>query len=227
MKIAVLGTGIVGRTLAGGLSDRGHAVTMGTRDVAETLARSETDAMGNQPFAQWHAGHSNVQLVAFDEATPTADLVINATSGQASLAALEAGASGLDDKVLVDVANPLDFSHGMPPTLSVANTDSLAEQIQQKFPRSKVVKALNTMNARLMVEPSRLPESHNVFIAGDDDAAKKTVRDLLQELGWKDENIVDVGGIQAARGLEMYLPLWLSLMGKLGTPDFNIRLVRA
>jgi predicted dinucleotide-binding enzyme len=227
MRIAVLGTGIVGRTLAGGLTERGHDVTMGTRDVAETLARSETDAMGNAPFAEWHADHTNVQLVTFDLATPTADLVVNATSGQASLAALEAGASGLDNKVLVDVANPLDFSHGMPPRLSVANTDSLAEQIQHKFPRSKVVKALNTMNARLMVEPSRLPESHNVFIAGDDDAAKKTVREVLQELGWEDENIVDVGGIQAARGLEMYLPLWVSLMGKLGTPDFNIRLVKA
>jgi predicted dinucleotide-binding enzyme len=227
MKIAVLGTGVVGRTLAEGLSERGHDVLMGTRDVDQTLARNEPDAMGNPAFPQWHADHSNIQLVAFAEAAADADLVINATSGQASLAALEAAGSGIDGKVVVDVANALDFSQGMPPTLSVANTDSVAEQIQQKFPRSKVVKALNTINARLMVEPSRLPESHNLFIAGDDDDAKKTVRGLLQELGWPDDDIIDVGGIRAARGLEMYLPLWLSLMGVLGTPDFNIRLVKA
>jgi 8-hydroxy-5-deazaflavin:NADPH oxidoreductase len=227
MKVAVLGTGTVGRTLAEGLTARGHDVVMGTRDVTQTLARSEPDAMGNPPFSQWHADHSNVELVPFEEATPAAEVVINATSGQSSLAALEAAGSGLDDKVLVDAANPLDFSHGMPPTLSVANTDSLAEQIQRKLPRTKVVKALNTINARLMIDPSRLPEGHNIFIAGDDDRAKKTVRDLLQDLGWPDEDIVDVGGIQAARGLEMYLTLWLALMGKLGTSDFNIRLVKA
>lgn len=227
MKIAVLGTGIVGRTLAAGLSERGHDVAMGTRDVADTLARSEPDAMGNPPFPQWHAEHEQVQLVTFPEAVGTADVVINATSGSASLSVLEAAGAGLEDKVLVDVSNPLDFSHGTPPTLSVVNTDSLAEQIQRRFPGAKVVKALNTMNARLMVEPSRLADGHNVFVAGDDDAAKGTVRGLLQELGWKDENIVDVGAIRAARGLEMYLPLWLSLMGALGTADFNIKLVKA
>jgi 8-hydroxy-5-deazaflavin:NADPH oxidoreductase len=227
MKIAVLGTGVVGRTLAAGLSERGHEIAMGTRNVADTLARSESDAMGNPPFSQWHAEHQQVQLVPFAEAVAAAEIVINATSGSASLTVLEAAGSALDNKVLVDVSNPLDFSQGMPPSLSVVNTDSLAEQIQRTFPQTKVVKALNTMNARLMVEPSRLPEAHNVFVAGDDEAAKGAVRALLQELGWKEENIVDVGGIRAARGLEMYLPLWVSLMGVLGTPDFNIRLVKA
>lgn len=227
MKVGVLGTGLVGRTLAAGLSELGHDVVVGTRDVAETLARTEGDAMGNPPFAEWHREHPQVQLAPFAEAAATGEVLINATSGSASLAAIEAAGSGRDGKVLVDAANPLDFSQGMPPTLTVGNTDSLAEQIQQKFPRSKVVKALNTMNARLMVDPSRLPEDHDVFLAGEDDGAKETVRNLLRELGWKDANIVDVGGIRAARGLEMYVVLWVTLMGRLGTPEFNIKIVKA
>jgi 8-hydroxy-5-deazaflavin:NADPH oxidoreductase len=227
MNIAILGTGTVGRTLATGFSERGHQVAIGTRDVAETLARTESDAMGNPPFSQWHADHPGVDLATFREAASTAELVVNATSGGSSLAALEAAGSGLEDKIIVDVANPLDFSQGMPPTLSIANTDSLAEQIQQTFPRSKVVKALNTMTAHLMIEPSLLSEGHEVFLAGDDLVAKGKVHDLLVELGWKEDHINDLGGIRAARGLEMYLPLWVSLMGKLGTADFNIKLVRA
>jgi 8-hydroxy-5-deazaflavin:NADPH oxidoreductase len=227
MKIAVFGTGVVGRTLGEGLSKQGHDVLIGTRDVDQTLARTDPDAMGNPPFSDWQSQHSEVELTTFEAAASAAEVVVNATSGGGSLAALEAAGSGLDGKVLVDVANPLDFSKGMPPTLWVANTDSLAEQIQQAFPSSKVVKALNTMNARLMIEPSRLPEGHAVFIAGEDAGAKEIVRKLLQELGWNSDDIVDVGGIRAARGLEMYLPLWLSLMGTLGTADFNIRLVKA
>ncbi len=157
MKIAVLGTGGVGRTLAGGLSEVGHDVLVGTRDVAATLARTEGDAMGNPPFAQWQSDHPRVQLVEFGEAASKAEVVFNATAGTGSLPALAAAGSGLDDKVLVDVANPLDFSQGMPPTLFVANNDSLAEQIQQNYPRTKGVKTLNTMNARLMVNSSSLP----------------------------------------------------------------------
>jgi 8-hydroxy-5-deazaflavin:NADPH oxidoreductase len=227
MKIAILGTGTVGRTLATGFSQRGHQVMIGTRDVAETLARADRDAMGNPPFSEWHADHSGVGLGTFGEAALAGELVVNATSGAVSLSALEDAGSGLEDKIIIDVANPLDFSQGMPPTLSIANTDSLAEQIQQIFPRSKVVKALNTMTARLMIEPSLLPEGHEVFLAGDDLAAKKKVHDLLVELGWKEDHIKDLGGIRAARGLEMYLPLWVTLMGKLGTADFNIKLVSA
>jgi 8-hydroxy-5-deazaflavin:NADPH oxidoreductase len=227
MNIAVLGTGSVGRTLAEGLSHAGHKVVIGTRDVAETLARTESDAMGNPPFAQWHSEHSDIELVTFEQAASGADLIVNATSGSGTLAALAEAGPGIDDKVLIDVANPLDFSRGMPPTLSVANTDSLAEQIQQKHPRTKVVKALNTITAALMINPSSLSDDHVIFIAGDDDSAKGTVRGLLQELGWKEESIIDVGGITSARGLEMYVILWVTLMGQLGTPNFNIKLVRS
>ena len=228
MKIAVLGTGMVGRALAGRLAELGHDVVVGTRDPQETLARSEPDAMGTPPYAQWQQDHPGVRLVGFAEAGVHGELVVNATAGAGSLAALEtAGADNLAGKVLVDVANPLDFSHGMPPILSVANTDSLAEQIQRAFPGARVVKTLNTMNAWVMVDPTRVPGRHHVFVAGDDDAAKETVSGLLHEFGWPEEAIVDLGGIRAARGTEMYLPLWLSLWGALGSGDFNIAVVQA
>jgi predicted dinucleotide-binding enzyme len=228
MKIAVLGTGGVGRTLAGRLSQLDHQVMVGTRDPAATLARTEPDQMGTPPFGQWHSQHADVQLVALADAAAEAEVVVNATAGGTSLAALDAaGATNLAGKVLVDVANPLDFSQGMPPILSPTNTDSLGEQIQRAHPQARVVKTLNTMTATVMVDPARLPDSHEVFVAGDDQAAKETVRDLLRQFGWPDANIRDLGGIRAARGLEMYLPLWLSLFGTLGTPEFNLKLVRA
>ena len=132
----------------------------------------------------------------------------------------------LAGKILIDVANPLDFSHGMPPSLSVANTDSLGEQIQRAFPDAKVVKALNTINCAVMVDPARIPGEHDIFLAGDDDAAKQAVRDLLQSFGWAADRIIDLGDITAARATEMYLPLWLRLMGELQTGDFNIKVVR-
>jgi hypothetical protein len=228
MNVAVLGTGIVGRTLAGKLAELGHAVVIGTRAVEETLARTEPDAMGNPPFSEWQQAHPDVRLLAFPEAGEHAELVVNATAGGASLAALEAvGAERLAGKVIVDVANALDFSQGMPPVLSVANTDSLGEQIQRAFPRSSVVKTLNTMNALVMVEPSRVPGEHAVFVAGDDAAAKQTVTGLLRAFGWSEASILDLGGIRSARGTEMYLPLWLSLWGALGTGDLNIAVLRA
>jgi predicted dinucleotide-binding enzyme len=160
----------------------------------------------------------------FAEAASAAELVFNCTSGGASLEALAAaGAENLAGKVLVDVANPLDFSQGMPPTLTICNDDSLGERIQAAFPETRVVKTLNTMNNQVMTEPGRLPGSHNVFVCGEDTGAKAEVGELLQEFGWAAEQVVDLGGIAAARGAEMYLPLWLCLMGALGTADFNIQ----
>jgi 8-hydroxy-5-deazaflavin:NADPH oxidoreductase len=228
MRIAILGTGTVGRTIGGRLDELGHDVVIGTRDVGETLARTERDAMGNPPYAEWQQGHPNVRLASLADAGAHGELVVNATAGEASLAALEsARADNLADKVIVDVANSLDFSQGRPPVLSVANTDSLGEQIQRAHPEARVVKTLNTMGAAIMIEPSRLPGEHHVFVAGDDPDAKETVKGLLREVGWADTSIIDLGGIRAARATEMYLPLWLSLYGALGTGDFNIGIVRA
>jgi 8-hydroxy-5-deazaflavin:NADPH oxidoreductase len=165
---------------------------------------------------------------SFVDAAGFGELVINATAGAASLAALEAaGAANLAGKVLVDLANPLDGSQGMPPILSVCNTDSLGEQIQRAFPEARVVKTLNTMNCTVMVDPGVLPGSHTVFVCGDDEEAKAEVRALLAEFGWPAEDMLDLGGISSARGVEMYLPLWIRLWTATGTGQLNIKVVVA
>jgi hypothetical protein len=226
MKIAVLGTGVVGRSVAAGLADLGHDVTIGTRDPQATLARTEPDMQGTPPFAQWHAQHQGVALAPFADAASGADLLVNASAGLASLDVLEqAGAATLDGVVLLDISYPLDFSQGFPPSLFVKDTDSLAEQIQRAFPGLRVVKSLNTVNAALFAAPGSLGGGdHTVFVSGDDAAAKATVVGLLQELGWSD--VLDLGDLTSARGAEMLLPLWLRIMGSLGTPNFNLKVVR-
>ena len=225
MNIAVLGTGMVGRAISGRLNELGHSVAVGTRDPQATSARTEPDGMGNPPFSTWHSAHPSVGLVTFAEAAAGADLVFNASSGAAALELLRlAGAENLAGKVLVDIANPLDFSAGFPPTLFVKDTDSLGEQVQRAFPEARVVKTLNTLNASLMVEPKTLGEASTVFVSGDDPEAKATVTGLLQSFGHED--VIDLGGIETARGTEMLLPIWLQLMGTLGTPRFNFKIVR-
>jgi 8-hydroxy-5-deazaflavin:NADPH oxidoreductase len=165
---------------------------------------------------------------SFAEAAGFGEMVVNATAGSASVDALvSAEAENLAGKVLLDVANPLDFSSGMPPTLTVCNTDSLGEQIQGTFPEAHVVKSLNTVNADVMVDPSIVPGSHNIFVAGNDAAAKETVRELLVAFGWPEADILDLGGIEAARGLEMFLPLWLRLYAAAGSAHLNVKVVAA
>lgn len=225
MDIAVLGTGSVGRTIAGRLAELGHAVVVGTRDPEATLARTEPDQMGNPSFASWRGEHPGVGLATFAEAAAGADLVVNASSGTATLDVLAlAGADNLAGKLLVDIANPLDFSAGFPPTLSVKDTDSLGEQVQRAYPDTKVVKTLNTLTASLMVDPRSLGASSTVFVSGEDAGAKATVVGLLESFGHDD--VIDLGGIETARGTEMLLPIWLRLMGALGTAQFNVKVVR-
>jgi len=227
MRIAVLGTGAVGQALAGKLDELGHDLAVGTRDPSATLARTEPDYLGNAPFRAWQEDHPGVALVRPSDAAAGAELIVNATNGEGSIAMLElAGEENLAGKVLVDVSNPLDTSQGMPPTLFVCNTDSLGEQIQRSFPDARVVKTLNTVNLRVMVDPGRVPGEHEVFVAGEDADAKSQVAELLQEFGWPAERILDLGGISNARGTEMYLPLWIRLFGALGSSDFNIAVVR-
>jgi 8-hydroxy-5-deazaflavin:NADPH oxidoreductase len=228
MKIAVLGTGMVGQALAGKLSELGHEVTVGTRDVDATLARTEPGYLGNPPFAVWRESHPGVGLETAADAVAEAELIVNATNGEGSIAMLElAGEENLASKVLIDIANPLDFSQGRPPFLFVSNTDSLGEQIQRRFPHARVVKALNTMNCEVMVDPSRVPGAHDVFLCGEDADAKQQVAELLESFGWPAERIRDLGGISSARGTEMYVALWLRLWGTVGTGDFNIAVVQA
>jgi predicted dinucleotide-binding enzyme len=225
MRIAVLGTGTVGQTVAARLAGLGHEVTVGTRDVAATMARTQADAYGNLPFGQWRQQHPGIAVGTLAAAAEGAELVINATNGAGSAAALEAaGEQHLAGKVLVDVANPMDFSAGMPPSLLVSGTDSLGEQIQRRFPAAKVVKTLNTVNASLMTDPGQLAGGdHTMFVCGDDPGAKAQVAGLLKSFGWSD--VIDLGDITTARGTEMYVPLWLRLFA-LGSPMFNIKVVR-
>ncbi|GJF31869.1 hypothetical protein KNE206_45690 [Kitasatospora sp. NE20-6] len=228
MRYAVIGTGTVGRTLAAKLASLGHDVLLGTRDVQETLERTGPDGYGNPPFHVWSAEHPDVRLATFADAAAGADTVVNASLGSASLAALTAaGQANLDGKLLIDVANPLDFSRGMPPTLDPVNTDSLGEQIQRAFPTARVVKTLNTMNCAVMVDPGRLPGPHDVFVCGDDDAAKKETVDLLLSFGWPRASVLDLGDITSARGLEQVLPLWVRIWGALGDWDFNFHVQKA
>jgi predicted dinucleotide-binding enzyme len=228
MKITVFGTGPVGQALAGKLADVGHEVTVGTRDPEATLARTEPDYVGNPPFSGWKDAHPQVELTTPSEAAAGAELIVNATNGAGSIAMLEAaGAQNLAGKVLLDVANALDLSQGMPPTLLVANTDSLGEQIQRAFPETKVVKSLNTMNCEVMVEPGLVPGEHDAFLCGEDEGAKRQVAELLESFGWPPDRIRDLGGIASARGMEMYVTFWLRLLRALGTARFNIAVVQA
>lgn len=226
MRIAVLGTGPVGQTVAGKLAELGHEVTIGTRDPAATMARSEPDSFGNPPFPVWAGQHPQVTVAALADSAAGAELVVNATNGAGSIEALEtAGEANLAGKVLIDIGNPLDFSQGMPPSLLISNTDSLGEQIQRRFPDAMVVKTLNTMNAYLMVDPKQLAGGdHTVFVSGNDPDAKSQVVGLLELLGWSD--VIDLGDITTARGTEMYLPLWARIWAATQNPTFSIKVVR-
>ena len=194
----------------------GYDVTMGSRSA------------DNEDAAAWAEGAGEgASHGTFADAASRSDVIFNCTAGGASLAALlAAGEANLSGKLLVDVANPLDFSRGMPPGLSIMGNDSLGEQIQGAFPDVRVVKALNTINCQVMVDPGRVPGDHNVFVCGNDDAAKAEVSELLASFGWPPGSILDMGDISAARGTEAYLLLWLRLMAVAGGADFNIKVVR-
>ena len=216
MKIGILGTGMVGDTIGTKLIQLGHEVKMGSRTATNEKAAAWVQKNGT------HASQGT-----FTEAAAFGEIVFNCTHGVASLQALNlAGANNLNNKILIDIANALDFSHGMPPSLAVCNTDSLGEQIQRAFPDVKVVKTLNTMNCILMVNPGSLADGdHNIFISGNDAAAKTKVLEILREwFGWK--SIIDLGDITTARATEMLLPIWVSLMGKYQSPNFNFKIIK-
>lgn len=217
MRIAVLGTGMVGNTVASKLVRIGHPVMVGSRT---------TDSEASQEWLRSVGGQARIG--DFAAAASFGEIVFDCTNGAHALAALrQAGAANLRDKILIQVGNPLDTSKGLPPSLTVCNTDSLGEQVQREFPDTRVVKALNTVNCDIMVDPVRVPGDHDLFICGNDAAAKREVIDRLCEwFGWKPGNIVDLGDITNSRGTEMFLALWLRLWGVLGTPHFNIHVVR-
>jgi 8-hydroxy-5-deazaflavin:NADPH oxidoreductase len=228
MKIGIFGTGMVAQVVGGALMAGKHDVVFGTRDVAATMARTGKTGIGSDPFSEWAKGHPDAKLVTFKDAARHGSVLINATAGGGTLAALKsADAADLAGKLLIDIANPLDFSKGFPPFLSVCNTDSLAEQIQRAFPALKVVKSLNTVPAHLMISPAVIPGDHTIFVAGNDAGAKAQVQDLLTTwFGWKNSNILDLGDITAARGTEMYLALWIRLFAKTNNPMVTVHVVQ-
>ena len=217
MRAGVFGTGMVGRSIATRLVELGNDVVMGSRS-----ATSET-------AAEWVASVEGAGARAqgtFADAATHGEILFNCTAGAGALEALElAGAENLAGKTLVDVSNPLDFSQGLPPSLFVPSTDSLAERIQRAFPEAKVVKALNMMNHEVMVQPAIVQGEHDLFMAGNDDGAKEEAREVLESFGWPASSIRDLGDISAARGMEAYLLLWLRLWDTVGTGHFNIKVV--
>lgn len=216
MRYAVLGTGTVGETIAGKLVELGNEVMMGSRRAGNEKALAWAEAAGD-----------GASEGSFEDAASFAEALVNATAGVASLDALAAaGAGNLAGKVVIDLANPLQPDSGMPPELAFCNTESLGERIQDAFPDARVVKTLNTINAAVMVDPASVPDSHNVFVSGNDAAAKSQVTELLESFGWPADAVIDLGDISTARGAEMYLALWLRLMLAGGSARFNIRVVR-
>jgi 8-hydroxy-5-deazaflavin:NADPH oxidoreductase len=218
MKIAVLGTGMVGRALGTKLVQIGHEVTMGSRTAKNETAQKWASSLGERARA-----------ATFRDAAAFGEIVISCTGGMHSMDTLESvGVDPLRGKILIDVSNPLQQDKDGSIILGVCNTDSLGERIQTAFPETRVVKALNTVNCDIMIAPSRVPGDHNLFICGNDTAAKKEVTKHLSEwFGWKIDNIIDLGDITAARGSEMMMPLWMRLFqGVIGHPHFNYHIVR-
>jgi predicted dinucleotide-binding enzyme len=200
MHIGVLGTGRVARTIAAAWSRSGHQLSLGSRDPASKSP--------------------GVPVRSLAEVVATADVIVNATPGAASLLTLSAvGADAFAGKVLIDVANA-----NTPAFELVYPNSSLGEQLQAALPGARVVKTMNTAAMTVLTDPSSLAPT-SVFLSGDDPAAKTTVAGLLHDLGWADDAIVDLGGIATARGVEHYFLLFAALM-QTGGPNFNIRVVR-
>ena len=216
MKIAVFGTGMVGDTIGSKLIELGHSVMMGSRNKDNEKAKA---------FVGKHGGKASSGTYA--DAAAFGEIIFNCTAGAGSVEALKmAGENHINGKIIVDISNPLDFSKGMPPSLSIVNTNSLGEEIQKAFPQTRVVKTLNTMWCGLMVNPGMINGGdHDVFVSGNDVAAKEEVKTILKSFGWADKNILDLGDITTARGTEMYLPLWLRVWGATNNGAFNVKIV--
>lgn len=215
MKIGIFGTGMVGATIGSKLVELGHEVKLGSRTA------------NNEKGAAWVAKHAaRGSQGTFADVADFGELLFNCTQGTASVDALRsADADSLSGKLLIDVANPLEFVPGHGARLAFSNDDSLGERLQAAFPMLKVVKTLNTVNCAVMVDASRVPGDHTMFLCGDDAEAKARVQAILRDwFGWRD--VIDLGDISAARATESLMPTWLKLWGVLKTLDFNLKVVR-
>ncbi len=219
MKIGILGTGQVGNLIGSRLIENGHQVMMGGREYK------------NEKGLDFVATNSseNASYGTFKEASGFGEIIFNATNGRFALEALKLANTDFAGKVIIDVANPLDFST-KPPTLipEFANTNSIGESIQNHFPKAKVVKTLNTVGMVLAVNPKQLNNGdHSLFISGNDEKAKAGTTALLTGFGWKMGNIIDIGDITAARAMESYLLLSVRMRIALGVPMFNIKVIKS
>ena len=212
MRMGVLGSGMVAQGLSARLAELGHNVVIGTRDAYKLRG--------------WQSSNPRVLIGSFEETAAHGDMVINATNGTGSLNALTmAGEQNLAGKILIDVSNPLDFTNGFPPSLTVVGADSLGEQIQRAFPMTRVVKTLNTVTARVMTHPLEVANGdHHVFISANDADAKMQVTELLRSFGWI--HIFDLGDLTTARGTEAYMLLWVRLYGAMNTSMVNIKIMK-
>jgi predicted dinucleotide-binding enzyme len=219
MKIAILGTGSVGATIGSRLVDLGHQVMMGSRTANNEKALA---------FVSKHQG-INAAAGTFSEAATYGEVIFNCTKGEYSLDAIALAGKGINGKVLIDVSNPLDFSNGMPPHLipNLANTNSLGEEIQKRFPETKVVKTFNTMWCGIMVDPNLVGGGNHInYICGNDASAKNTTINILKQFGWKNECLLDLGDITNARGTEATLLIWLRVYGATKTGAFNFNIIK-
>jgi predicted dinucleotide-binding enzyme len=212
-RVGVLGTGEVGRRLAAGFRGRGHEVTIGSRDPDKPELR------------EWLSGEgAGIQAGTFADAAATGELVVLAVLGDAAEQAIaEASPENFAGKVVIDAMNPLDFSGGFPPKLSISGEDSLGERVQRTLPEAKVVKAFNIIGNAYFVDPSFSEGGPTMLIAGDDAEAKRTVTDLLTDFGWSE--VVDIGGIEGSRELEAICIAWVKIGGVRGAWDHGFKLL--
>jgi predicted dinucleotide-binding enzyme len=213
MNIGVLGRGQVGHRLATAFRDRGHAVMIGSRDPA------------NAELQEWLAGEgAGIEGGTMAETAEFGELVVLAVLGNSAQEAIaQAGPERFAGKVVIDAMNPLDFSQGPPPRLSITGYDSLGERVQAAIPDAKVVKAFNTIGSPLFADPELGGDRPTMLIAGDDDEAKATVGKVLESFGWPTP--VDVGGIDASRELESLCILWVRIGLRRGAWDHGFKLL--
>ena len=218
MKIAVLGTGMVGQSLSAALLAKGHFIVIGTRNVAATLGNMTSGVFGSPGFAVWYRKYRHVPVVTFSEAIVQCDIIVNATHATSILEILrDIPTADIQDKILIDVSNDIDFSSSGSPSLRIRDVPgaSVGERIQTAFPLLRVVKTLNTMNALVMVNPSLVTGGDcTVFVSGNDTEAKKLVNTLLRSFGW--DNIIELGDIGTARTAELLFPLWFKSWTSIG-----------
>jgi 8-hydroxy-5-deazaflavin:NADPH oxidoreductase len=229
MKIAILGTGSVGQAFAEKFISLGHQVMIGTRNVEVTLARKAADNSHSLAFGEWHSKNPNVQIGTFAETVKFGEIVLNALQGAVTIATIQScNATDFDGKIIIDIANPLDFSKGFPPSLieGLNNTNSLGEEIQKILPNAKVVKTLNTMYCGIMVNPAMVNNGHHTnYICGNDADAKTKVIEILTSFGWHESNMLDLGDITNARGTESTLLIWTRIYGAKQSAAFNFHIV--